>query len=75
MIVNPRRIFKCDKTALFFNPKLKKFLAAKGSKNVFATVGKGEKLNLVMQLKDIRHQLESIGKSKIRYFFKASIIN
>lgn len=50
VLVDPRIIFNCDETAFFFNPKLKKVLAEKGSKNVYTTAGADEKLNLTVLL-------------------------
>lgn len=50
VLLNPRRIFNCDETAFFLNPKLKKVLAEKGSKKVYSTAGADEKFNLTVLL-------------------------
>ncbi|XP_031353826.1 uncharacterized protein LOC116180679 [Photinus pyralis] len=43
-----RRIFNCDETAFFLNPKPGKVLAEKGSKNVYTSAGADEKFNLTV---------------------------
>ncbi|GBM92467.1 hypothetical protein AVEN_6689-1 [Araneus ventricosus] len=50
VLLNPRRIFNCDETDFFLNPKLKKVLAEKGSKKVYTTAGADEKRNITVLL-------------------------
>lgn len=43
-----RRIFNCDETALYLNPKEGKVLALRGDKNVYRVAGNDEKENLTV---------------------------
>ncbi|XP_050501919.1 tigger transposable element-derived protein 1-like [Diabrotica virgifera virgifera] len=47
---DPKRVFNCDETAFYLNPKPGKVLAAKGSKSVYTASGGDEKLNLTVLL-------------------------
>lgn len=47
---DPKRVFNCDETAFFLNPKPGKVLAEKGAKNVYTSAGADEKYNLTVLL-------------------------
>lgn len=50
VLCHPKRVFNCDESAFFLNPKPGKVLAEKGSKKIYTAAGADEKLNLTVLL-------------------------